>query len=151
MYVVIPVVCIDCSKEQKILCVVVDWIRRGSGMGPLGAFVNTVTDFFFPEDGVGLVPKRGCLLTLAYYAFPRWYEFGERRWNDILTRETRRTRRKPVAVPLCPLQIRWLTTWAMARPNWYFGSFISWATVRFQEGLCLVMTIHTNIVRAREM
>jgi hypothetical protein len=29
-------------------------------------------------------PKRGCLLsTLAYYAFPRWHEFGERRWNDI--------------------------------------------------------------------
>jgi hypothetical protein len=27
-------------------------------------------------------PKRGRLLTLAYYAFPRWYEFGERRWND---------------------------------------------------------------------
>jgi hypothetical protein len=26
---------------------------------------------FFPEDGVGLVPKGGCLLTLAYYAFPR--------------------------------------------------------------------------------
>jgi hypothetical protein len=26
---------------------------------------------FFPEDGVDLVPKRGCLLTLAYYAFPR--------------------------------------------------------------------------------
>jgi hypothetical protein len=38
---------------------------------------------FFPEGGVGLVPKRGCLLTLAYYAFPRWYEFGERWWNDI--------------------------------------------------------------------
>jgi hypothetical protein len=39
---------------------------------------------FFPEDGVGLVPKLGCLLfTLAYYAFPRRYEFGERRWNDI--------------------------------------------------------------------
>jgi hypothetical protein len=32
---------------------------------------------------VGLVPKRWCLLTLAYYAFPRWYEFGERRWNGI--------------------------------------------------------------------
>jgi hypothetical protein len=28
-------------------------------------------------------PKRGCLLTLAYYAFPRWYEFGQRRWNDV--------------------------------------------------------------------
>jgi hypothetical protein len=27
--------------------------------------------FFFPEGGAGLVPKRGCLLTLAYYAFPR--------------------------------------------------------------------------------
>jgi hypothetical protein len=42
---------------------------------------------FPPEDGVGLVPKHGCLLTLAYYAFPRWYEFGQRRWNDILTGE----------------------------------------------------------------
>jgi hypothetical protein len=28
------------------------------------------TYFLFPEDGVGIVPKRGCLLTLAYYAFP---------------------------------------------------------------------------------
>jgi hypothetical protein len=40
--------------------------------------VNTAMNFrvvfFFPEDGVGLVPKRGCLLTLAYYAFPR-YQF----------------------------------------------------------------------------
>jgi hypothetical protein len=49
---------------------------------------------FFFEGGVGLVPKRGCLLTIAYYAFPRWYEFGERRWNDILTGENWRTRRK---------------------------------------------------------
>jgi hypothetical protein len=39
-------------------------------------------------------PKRGCLLTLAYYAFPRWYKFEGRRWNDILTRENRKTRRK---------------------------------------------------------
>jgi hypothetical protein len=38
---------------------------------------------FHPEGGVGLVPKRGCLLTLAYYAFPRRYEFGEPRWNYI--------------------------------------------------------------------
>jgi hypothetical protein len=49
---------------------------------------------FFPEDGVGLVPKSGCVLTLAYYAFPRRYEFGERRWNDTLTGENRKTRRK---------------------------------------------------------
>jgi hypothetical protein len=27
--------------------------------------------FFPPEEGVGLVPKCGCLLTLTYYAFPR--------------------------------------------------------------------------------
>jgi hypothetical protein len=26
---------------------------------------------FCPEGGVGLVPKRGCLLMSAYYAFPR--------------------------------------------------------------------------------
>jgi hypothetical protein len=26
---------------------------------------------FFPDGGVGLVLKRGCLLTLAYYTFPR--------------------------------------------------------------------------------
>jgi hypothetical protein len=49
---------------------------------------------FSPEGVVGLVPKRGCLFTLAYYAFPRWHEFGERRWNDTLTGENRRTRRK---------------------------------------------------------
>jgi hypothetical protein len=53
----------------------------------------TWTHFFPPEGGVGLVPKRGCLLTLEYYAFPRWYEFGERRWNDT-DRGNRRTRRK---------------------------------------------------------
>jgi hypothetical protein len=58
---------------------------------------NFLPSYFFPEDGVGLVPKRGYLLTLAYYAFPRWYEFGERRWNYILTGENRRTRRK-----ICP-------------------------------------------------
>jgi hypothetical protein len=46
------------------------------------------------EGGVGLVPECGCLLTLAYYAFPRWYEFGERWWNDILAGGNRRTRRK---------------------------------------------------------
>jgi hypothetical protein len=50
--------------------------------------------FFPPKGGVGLVPKRGYLLTLAYYAFPRWYEFRERQWNGILTGEKRRTRRK---------------------------------------------------------
>jgi hypothetical protein len=45
---------------------------------------NVISVIISPlKVGVGLVPKRGCLLTIAYYAFPRWYEFGERRWNDI--------------------------------------------------------------------
>jgi hypothetical protein len=81
---------------------------------------------------VGLVPKRGCLLTLTYYAFSRWYEFGERRWNDI-DGKTEELGEKPIPVPLCPPQIPhgltqaltrasmvrgwWLTTWAMARPS----------------------------------
>jgi len=40
--------------------------------------------FFFPEGGVGLVPKRRCLLfKSAYYTFPRWYEYGGQRYNDI--------------------------------------------------------------------
>jgi hypothetical protein len=60
------------------------------------------------DGGVGLVPKRGCLLTLAYYAFPRWYEFGERRWNDRLTGENRRTRRKT-----CPS-----ATLSTTNPTW---------------------------------
>jgi hypothetical protein len=62
---------------------------------------------FPPEGGVGLVPKRACLLTLAYYAFPRCYEFGERRWNDI-DRENRRTRRKT-----CPS-----STLSTTNPTW---------------------------------
>jgi hypothetical protein len=66
------------------------------------------TRTFFPEDGVALVPKRGCLLTLAYYAFHIWYGFGERRWNDILTGETRRTRRKT-----CPS-----ATLSTTNPTW---------------------------------
>jgi hypothetical protein len=49
--------------------------------------------FSWRWGGVGLVPKRGYLLTLAYYIFTSWYEFGERRWNDI-DRGNRRTRRK---------------------------------------------------------
>jgi hypothetical protein len=57
---------------------------------------------------VGVVPKRGCLLALAYYAFPRWYEFGERRWNDILTGENRRTPRKT-----CPS-----ATLSTTNPTW---------------------------------
>jgi hypothetical protein len=127
-------------------------IGRKGGAGSVSAEADVVTENFrhsfrrvirfrsppppphtHTEDGVGLVPKRGCLLTLAYYAFPICYEFGERRWNDILTGEDLRTRRKAVPVPLCLPQIphlltrartrastvrgRRLTTWAMARPD----------------------------------
>jgi hypothetical protein len=31
--------------------------------------LHGASGFFFPEGGVGLVPKYGCLLTLAYYAW----------------------------------------------------------------------------------
>jgi hypothetical protein len=41
----------------------------------------------FPEGGVDLEPKSGCLLTSAYNAFRR-YKFGERQWNYILTGKT---------------------------------------------------------------
>jgi hypothetical protein len=63
---------------------------------------------FFPEGGVGLVAKRRSLLTLAYYAFSRWYEFGERRWNDISAGENRRTPRKT-----CPS-----ATLSTTNPTW---------------------------------
>jgi hypothetical protein len=74
---------------------------------------HDVWRFFFLKVGVGLVPKRGCLLTLAYYAFPTWYEFGERRWNDILTGENRRTRRKT-----CPI-----STLSTTNPTWIDQGF----------------------------
>jgi hypothetical protein len=32
--------------------------------------MNIRNGILFPEGGVGLVPKRGCLLTSSYYAFP---------------------------------------------------------------------------------
>jgi hypothetical protein len=72
-------------------------------------YVDLVVLMLFSLEGeVSLVPKRGCLLTLAYYAFPRWYEFGERRWNDILTGENRRSRRRT-----CPS-----ATLATTNPTW---------------------------------
>jgi hypothetical protein len=71
-------------------------------------FIYLLTYFFFPEGGVGLVRKRGCLLTLANYAFSRRYEFGERRRNDILTGENRKTRRKT-----CPS-----ATFSTTNPTW---------------------------------
>jgi hypothetical protein len=39
-----------------------------NGICKYSAAINYI---FSPEGGVGLVPKCGCLLTLAYYAFPR--------------------------------------------------------------------------------
>jgi hypothetical protein len=69
---------------------------------------------FPPECGVGLVPKSECLLPLAYYAFPRWHEFGEWKWNDILTRENWRSRRKtcPPSATLSTTNITWIDSGA---------------------------------------
>jgi hypothetical protein len=69
---------------------------------------DIVSIFFPPEGEVGLLPKRGCLLTLAYYAFPRRYEFGERRWNDIDRGKPEEFGEKPVPVPLCPPNTIWI-------------------------------------------
>jgi hypothetical protein len=104
-----------------------------SSSGCVIGSLHSTEIFFSPEGGVGLVPKHGCLLTLVYYSFPRWYEFGERQWNDIWQGKTEELGDKPVPVPLCPPQIphglirartrasavrgRRLTTWAMARPD----------------------------------
>jgi hypothetical protein len=77
-----------------MLCFCLAFLRDINISFVFSEFTSKPTFFFPPEDGVGLEPKRGCLLTLAYYSFPRWYEFGERWWNDILTGENRRTRRK---------------------------------------------------------
>jgi hypothetical protein len=67
-------------------CWSVEWIQLAQDRDRWLALVNTVMNLrvlapliwlftylvsYFPEVGVGLVPKRGCLLTLAYYAFPR--------------------------------------------------------------------------------
>jgi hypothetical protein len=66
-------------------------------------------DFSPPEGGVGLVPKRGCLLTLAYYI--THYPDDESLESDggmILTGENRRTRRKT-----CPI-----ATFSTTNPIW---------------------------------
>jgi hypothetical protein len=62
---------------------------------------NRASKDFSPEGEVGVVPKRECVLTLAYYAFPR------RRWNNM-KRENRRTRRKT-----CPS-----ATLSTTNPTW---------------------------------
>jgi hypothetical protein len=53
-------------------------------------------------------PKRGCLLTLAYYAFPRWYEFWTATVEWYIDGENRRTRRKT-----CPS-----ATLSTTNPTW---------------------------------
>jgi hypothetical protein len=60
---------------------------------------------FFPEGGVGLVPKRGCLLTLAFTHSPDDMSLesdGGTIYSQVKTEEIRE---KPVPVPHCPPQI----------------------------------------------
>jgi hypothetical protein len=64
--------------------------------------------FFFLGGGVGQTQAWMPAFVLAHYAFPRWYEFGDRRWNDVLTGENRRTRRKS-----CPS-----ATLSSTNPTW---------------------------------
>jgi hypothetical protein len=60
---------------------------------------------FFPEDGVGLVPKRGCLITLAYYPDDTSLESDS---GMLFTGENRRTLRKT-----CPS-----ATLSTTNPTW---------------------------------
>jgi hypothetical protein len=69
--------------------------------------ITVIRPDFLPECGVGLVPKRGCLLTLAYYTFPWWMRL-ESDGGMILTGENRRTRRKT-----CPS-----ATLSTTNPTW---------------------------------
>jgi hypothetical protein len=62
---------------------------------------------YFLEGGVGQTQSWMPAFMLAYYVFPRWYEFGERRWNDI-DGENRKTRRKT-----CPS-----ATLSTTNPTW---------------------------------
>jgi hypothetical protein len=77
------------GSERPLLLVKKDWVPW----------------YFPPDGGVGLVPKRGCLLTLAYDAFPRWYEFGDDGGMIYWRGKTEELGEKPVPVPLCPPQI----------------------------------------------
>jgi hypothetical protein len=55
---------------------------------------------------VGLEPKSGCLVTLAYYVFPR-YELGKRRGKDI--DRGNRTRRKTYpSATLYTINLTWI-------------------------------------------
>jgi hypothetical protein len=58
-----------------------------------GYNVNLGSVDFFSWSWGGSDPSLDAAFLLAYFAFPRWYEFGERRWNDT-DRGNRRTRRK---------------------------------------------------------
>jgi hypothetical protein len=62
------------------------------GLRPPSLLSNVPGVLFFLRWG-GSDPSVDACFMLAYYAFPRWYEFGERRWNIILTGENGRTRR----------------------------------------------------------
>jgi hypothetical protein len=133
--------------------------------------------YFFPEGRVGLVPKRVCLLTLAYYAFPRWYDFGEWRSNVVMAGENQRTQREtcPSATlsttnPTCIDPGANPGLWgerAMARPNLYVlmaGCYILtkqglrrvcyfyWTihSINSPHILCVRQSVHTANIRFKK-
>jgi hypothetical protein len=55
------------------------WVTAQCNQLAIIDILEETVSFLLPGGGVGQVPKRGCLLTLAYYVFPRWYKFVERR------------------------------------------------------------------------
>jgi hypothetical protein len=81
------------------------------------SFTFTALSYFFPEGGLGLVPKRGCLLTLAYYATVEWYWQGK-------TEE--------VGGKTCPG-----ATLSTTNPTWIDLGTNHYHTVRLQIQICL--------------
>jgi hypothetical protein len=53
-------------------------------------------------------PKRGCLLMLSYYTTPRWYEFGEQRWNDIDRGKSKNRRKTCTSTTLSTTNPTWI-------------------------------------------
>jgi hypothetical protein len=116
------------QSHSTIILTALNWITRTKTCPSVTLSTNKPhKDLFLSEGGVGLVPKRGCLLripqmTSVWRATVEWYWQGK----------TEEVGEKPVPVPLCPSQIphgltrgrtlasavrgRRLTTWAMAWP-----------------------------------
>jgi hypothetical protein len=124
----------DCTAINKLSLMTISPQQSQSWDTLIAAQLSKIFSTFspHPEDGVGLVPKRGCLLTLAYYTSPDDMSLESDGGMICWQGKTEELGEKPVPVPLYPPKIphwlirartqasavrgRRLTTWGMARP-----------------------------------